>query len=265
MLQRELLYAALGTGFTCLATVLGAAMVFLFRREMSGAIQKVFLGFAAGVMVAASVFSLLLPAMDLAAEQGQSIGLAVGGGFLLGCAFLMLLDRILPHLHIGSDEAEGLPAHWKRTTRVVLAVTLHNSPEGMAVGLSFAVAARDPAQGALAGALALAAGMGLQNFPEGAAVSLPLKSQGVRSGRAFLCGALSGVVEPVFGLLTVLVAGQMAPLMPWVLSFAAGAMLYVVVEELIPEAHLGEHSHAGTVSVLLGFAVMMLLDTMLGA
>ena len=242
MLERELLYAALGTGFTCLATILGAAMVFLFRREMSGVTQKVFLGFAAGVMVAASVFSLLL-----------------------GCAFLMLLDRLLPHLHIGSDEAEGLPAHWRRTTMVVLAVTLHNIPEGMAVGLSFAVAAQDPAAGSLAAAVALALGMGLQNFPEGAAVSLPLKSQGVRSGKAFVCGALSGVVEPVFGLLTVLVAGALTPVMPWVLSFAAGAMLYVVVEELIPEAHLGEHSHAGTVSVLLGFTAMMLLDVLLGA
>ena len=265
MLERELLYAALGTGFTCLATVLCAAMVILFRREMSGVTQKVFLGFAAGVMVAASVFSLLLPAMEMAEEQGQSVGLAIGGGFLLGCAFLMLLDRLLPHLHIGSDEAEGLPAHWRRTTMVVLAVTLHNIPEGMAVGLSFAVAAQDPAAGSLAAAVALALGMGLQNFPEGAAVSLPLKSQGVRSGKAFVCGALSGVVEPVFGLLTVLVAGALTPVMPWVLSFAAGAMLYVVVEELIPEAHLGEHSHAGTVSVLLGFTAMMLLDVLLGA
>ena len=264
MLQRELLYAALGTGFTCLATVLGAAMVFLFRREMSGAIQKVFLGFAAGVMVAASVFSLLLPAMDLAAEQGQSIGLAVGGGFLLGCAFLMLLDRILPHLHIGSDEAEGLPAHWKRTTMIALAVTLHNIPEGMAVGLSFSVAAGEGAGGALAGAVALAIGMGLQNFPEGAAVSLPLRSQGVRRGKAFLCGAASGLVEPVFGLLAVLVAGSISGILPWILSFAAGAMIYVVVEEMIPEAQLGEHSHAGTVSVMAGFLVMLLLDVMLG-
>ena len=265
MLERELLYAAMGTGFTCLATVLGAAMVFFFRREMSAATQKIFLGFAAGVMVAASVWSLLLPAMDMARENGQSVALSVGGGFLLGCAFLMLLDKLLPHLHIGSDEAEGLPAHWQRTTMVVLAVTLHNIPEGMAVGLSFAVAAQDLSSGSLAAAMALALGMGLQNFPEGAAVALPLKSQGVSNGRAFLCGALSGVVEPLFGILTVLVAGQVLPAMPWVLAFAAGAMLYVVVEELIPEAHLGEHSHAGTVSVLLGFLVMMLLDVLLGA
>lgn len=264
LLQRELLYAALGTGATCLATVLGAAMVFFFRRELSGGLQKVFLGFAAGVMIAASVWSLLIPAMEMAEQQGRSVLLPVGGGFVLGGVFLMLLDGLLPHLHIGSNEAEGLPARWKRTTMIVLAVTLHNIPEGMAVGLSFSVAAQDPAAGALAGAVALAIGMGLQNFPEGAAVSLPMKSQGVSAGKAFLCGAASGVVEPIFGLLTVLAAGSVGGIMPWVLSFAAGAMIYVVVEELIPEAQLGEHSHAGTVSVMTGFLVMMLLDVLLG-
>ncbi|MCF2665088.1 ZIP family metal transporter [Oscillibacter valericigenes] len=262
MLQRELLYAALGTGFTCLATVLGAGMVFFFKKEMSHTMQKVFLGFAAGVMIAASVWSLLIPAMEMAESRGQSVILPVGGGFVLGGLFLMALDRLLPHLHIGSDEAEGLPAHWKRTTMIVLAVTLHNIPEGMAVGLSFSVAAREG--GALAGAVALALGMGLQNFPEGAAVSLPMKSQGVSRKKAFLCGAASGIVEPIFGLLTVLVAGSVAGIMPWVLSFAAGAMIYVVVEELIPEAQLGEHSHAGTASVMAGFLVMMLLDVLLG-
>ena len=262
MLQRELLYAALGTGFTCLATVLGAGMVFFFKKEMSHTMQKVFLGFAAGVMIAASVWSLLIPAMEMAESRGRSVILPVGGGFVLGGLFLMALDRLLPHLHIGSDEAEGLPAHWKRTTMIVLAVTLHNIPEGMAVGLSFSVAAREG--GALAGAVALALGMGLQNFPEGAAVSLPMKSQGVSRKKAFLCGAASGIVEPIFGLLTVLVAGSVAGIMPWVLSFAAGAMIYVVVEELIPEAQLGEHSHAGTASVMAGFLVMMLLDVLLG-
>lgn len=264
MLQRELFYAALGTGFTCLATILGAAMVFFFKKDMSHTMQKVFLGFAAGVMIAASVWSLLIPAMDMVEEQGRSVLLPVGGGFVLGGLFLMVLDRLLPHLHIGSDEAEGLPAHWKRTTMIVLAVTLHNIPEGMAVGLSFSVAAQDTSYGALAAAVALAIGMGLQNFPEGAAVSLPMKSQGVPNGKAFLCGAASGVVEPVFGLLTVLVAGSVTGIMPWVLSFAAGAMIYVVVEELIPEAQLGEHSHAGTGSVMAGFLVMMLLDVLLG-
>lgn len=264
MLQRELMYAMLGTGFTCLATILGAGMVFFFRKDISPAMQRVFLGFAAGVMIAASVWSLLIPAMDMAEAQGQNVYLPAGGGFILGGAFLMLLDRLMPHLHPGSDEPEGLPAHLKRTTMIVLAVTLHNIPEGMAVGLAFSVAAQDTSAGALAGAVALALGMGLQNFPEGAAISLPLRAQGVGKGKAFLCGAASGVVEPIFGLLTVLVASSIGGIMPWILSFAAGAMVYVVVEELIPEAHLGEHSHAGTASVMIGFLVMMLLDVMLG-
>ena len=262
MLQKELLYAALGTGFTCLATVLGAATVYFFRHDLSAAVQRVFLGFAAGVMIAASVWSLLIPAMEMAEEQGGGVLLPVGGGFLLGGVFLLALDDLLPHLHPGSDQPEGLPAKLRRTTMVVLAVTLHNIPEGMAVGLSFAIAAQEG--GALAGAMALALGMALQNFPEGAAVSLPLRSQGASRNRSFLCGAASGVVEPIFGLLTVLAAGAVTPAMPWILSFAAGAMIYVVVEELIPEAHLGEHSHAGTVSVMTGFLVMMLLDVLLG-
>lgn len=264
MLEKELLYALLGTGFTCLATVLGAGMVFLFRKEMSGGMQKVFLGFAAGVMIAASVWSLLIPAMEMAEEQGRNPLLPVGGGFLIGGLFLMLADRLLPHLHIGSKEPEGLHAKLKRTTLIVFAVTLHNIPEGMAVGLAFSVAAQETGSHALAAAIALALGMGLQNFPEGAAISLPLRSEGLSKGRAFLYGALSGVVEPVFGLLTVLVAGSIVGIMPWILSFAAGAMIYVVVEELIPEAHLGEHSHTGTMSVMAGFLIMMLLDVMLG-
>ena len=271
LFQRELAYAALGTGFTCLATVLGAAMVFFFRRELSAMTQKLFLGFAAGVMVAASLWSLLIPAMEQAGQQAApgtpralAVGLPVCGGFVLGAGFLLLMDRLMPHLHIGSDEPEGLPAHLKRTTMIVLAVTLHNIPEGMAVALSFSVAAADQAEGAFAGAVALALGMALQNFPEGAAVSLPLKAQGVGAGKAFVCGALSGVVEPVFGLLTVLIAGRVLAVMPWLLAFAAGAMLYVVVEELIPEARLGEHSNAGTLSVLAGFLTMMMLDVLLG-
>ena len=264
MLQRELLYAAMGTGFTCGATILGAAMVFFFKKDISDNIQKVFLGFAAGVMIAASVWSLLIPAMEMAESLGQNVLLPVGGGFALGGISLMLLDQLLPHLHIGSEEPEGLQVNWKRTTMIVLAVTLHNIPEGMAVGLTFAVAAQDPAPGALAGAVALAVGMGLQNFPEGAAVSLPMKSQGVPNKKAFLCGAASGIVEPIFGLLTVLIAGSVGSIMPWILAFAAGAMIYVVVEELIPEAHLGEHSHTGTSSVMAGFLVMMMLDVLLG-
>ena len=265
MLQKELLYALLGTGFTFLATALGASFVlFLGGSSVNEAVQRIFLGFAAGVMIAASVWSLLMPAMDMAAARGQSAVLPVSGGFLLGGLFLLLLDRVLPHLHPGSDHPEGLPARLRRTTMLVLAVTLHNIPEGMAVGLSFAAAAQSTEPGALAGALALAIGMGLQNMPEGAAISLPLRSEGLSRGRAFLYGALSGIVEPVFGLLTVLVAAQIAGIMPWILSFAAGAMIYVVVEELIPEAHLGEHSHSGTISVMVGFLVMMMLDVLLG-
>lgn len=264
MLLRELGFAAMGTGATCLATVLGAAMVFLFRDGMKAAVQKILLGFAAGVMIAASVWSLLIPAMELAEELGQSILLAVAGGFVAGGAFLLLLDRLLPHLHIGSNEQEGPKTKLMRNTMVVVAVTLHNIPEGMAVGLAFAMAARDMDPGAAAGAMALAMGMALQNFPEGAAVSLPLKAEGVRTGKAFLYGAASGIVEPIFGILTVLVAGAIEGLMPFILAFAAGAMIYVVVEELVPEAHLGEHSHTGTVSVMLGFLLMMLLDVFLG-
>lgn len=264
LLQKELLYALMGTGFTCLATIMGAGLVFFFKDDMSPKMQKVFLGFTAGVMIAAAVWSLLTPALEMARAQGQNVPLAVGGGFLLGGVFLMILDRFLPHMHLNSNEAEGIPTKMGRSTMLVLAVTLHNVPEGMAVGLAFAGAAQNPTAGALAGAIALAIGMGLQNVPEGAAISLPLRSEGLSKWRAFTYGALSGVVEPVFGLLTVLVAGSIIGIMPLVLSFAAGAMIYVVVEELIPEANLGEHSHVGTVSVMTGFLVMMLLDVMLG-
>ncbi len=264
MLLEELKYAAWGTGFTFLLTVLGAAMVFFFKKDMSTTMHRVFLGFAAGVMTAASVWSLLLPAIERAQEQGSNILLPVGGGFVAGGAFLMLLDGLLPHLHMISKEREGLPASWKRTTMLVLAVTLHNIPEGMAVGLAFSVAVQSPQAGAFAGAAALAIGIGLQNFPEGAAISLPLHAQGMGRMRSFVYGGLSGIVEPIFGLLTVLVAGRVAASMPWILSFAAGAMIYVVAEELIPEANLDRRSHAGTVSIMGGFLVMMLLDVLLG-
>ena len=264
MLIRELTFAAIGTGFTCLATVLGAAMVFFFREDLKPATQKIFLGFAAGVMVAASVWSLLIPSMEMAEEMGQSPALPVGGGFLLGGAFLMVLDRLTPHLHIGSSDPEGLPAHLSRTTMIVLAVTLHNIPEGMAVGISFALAAHSGDPSLLPAATALAMGIGIQNFPEGAAISLPLHQEGMGRGKAFLIGAASGVVEPIFALLTVLAAGAIQPLLPWLLSFAAGAMLYVVVEELIPEANLTEGGHTGTLGVMAGFLIMMILDVALG-
>lgn len=260
MLQ-SLGWAALGTGFTFLMTALGAAMVFFFAGEPRPHFQKTLLGFAAGVMTAASVWSLLLPAIDRAAEGALPDWLPAAGGMLLGVVFLSALDALLPHLR---RDRTWQDASWRQTTLLMTAITLHNVPEGMAVGLAFSMAAQDTGSGALAGAVALAIGMGLQNFPEGAAISLPLRSDGVGTGRAFTAGALSGVVEPIFGLLTVLVAGSVSLVMPWVLSFAAGAMIYVVVEELIPEAHLGEHSHVGTASVMCGFLVMMLLDVMLG-
>ena len=262
---QALLWAAAGTGFTFLMTALGSAMVFIFRKEMSGGIQKIFLGFAAGVMIAASVWSLLIPAIEEAEASGMIGWIPAAGGFIIGIAFLYGLDMLIPHLHIGSTQAEGLSSSMRRTTLLVMAVTLHNIPEGMAVGLSFARAAQHGGDvGIYASALALALGIGLQNFPEGAAVSLPLRQEGMRLGRAFAMGSLSGIVEPIFGLATVLLAAFITPYMPWMLAFAAGAMMYVVVEELIPEAHLGEHSNVGTMGVMAGFLIMMILDVALG-
>ena len=262
-MNHPVLWAAVGTGFTFLMTALGAATVLVFRGRTTPSLQRMFLGFAAGVMVAASVFSLLLPAIEETEALGGIGWLPAAGGFLLGVLFLWGLDSLLPHLHPEAQAPEGLPSSWRRTTLMVLAVTLHNIPEGMAVGLSFALAAQHSG-GGLSAALALAIGIGLQNFPEGAAISLPLRQEGVSTGRSFLYGALSGLVEPFFGSLVVLAAGTIEPFMPWLLSFAAGTMLYVVTEELIPEAHLGEHSNQGTLSVMAGFVIMMILDVALG-
>lgn len=265
-LAQPLLWAALGCGFTWLMTTAGSAVVFFFRSERK-LMHHIFLGFAAGVMVAASVWSLLNPAIEQAAEQGVPGWIPAAGGFLLGVLFLMALDSLLPHLHVGSNEPEGVPSGWKRTTLMVSAVTLHNIPEGMSVGLLFAMAAQSAgAQGEayLGMALALAAGIGLQNFPEGAAISLPLAREGMSRRRAFVAGSLSGIVEPIFGVAVVLASGWISPFMPWLLAFAAGAMIYVVVEELIPEAHLGEHSNVGTLGFIVGFVVMMVLDVALG-
>ncbi len=260
-----LLWALMGTGFTFLMTTLGSSMVFLFRGKGGRTVQRLFLGFAAGVMTAAAVWSLLLPAIEEAEAAGQVGWIPAAGGFVLGALFLLALDGLLPHLHPAANVPEGMPSRLRRTTLLVFAVTLHNIPEGMAVGLSFARAAQHGQDAALfAAAMALAVGIGIQNFPEGAAVSLPLREEGMSRGRAFLYGSLSGLVEPVFGVCTVLIAGSIAPFMPWLLSFAAGAMVYVVVEELIPEAHLGEHSNLGTLGVLGGFLVMMVLDVALG-
>ena len=249
MLQ-SLGWAALGTGFTFLMTTLGAAMVFFFAGEPRPRFQRTLLGFAAGVMTAASVWSLLIPAIDQAAAGGQPPWLPAAGGMLLGVVFLAALDALLPHLRRDRQDA-------RQATLLMTAITLHNVPEGMAVGLAFALTAGGEG---FAGAAALAMGIGIQNFPEGAAVALPLRQGGWSRSRAFAGGMLSGAVEPVFGVLVVLVAAGVEPLMPWLLSFAAGAMLYVVVEELVPQAH----SRAGTCGFVLGFLVMMVLDVALG-
>lgn len=257
--------ALLGTGFTFLFTALGSALVFFFKGEINKKFQRVFLGFAAGVMIAASVWSLLIPSLEMAEEAGLIPWIPAALGFAFGGLFLFVLDKILPHMHPGSGEREGVKSSFQKTTLLVLAVTLHNIPEGLAVGLTFALAAKGDASGVtLASAIALALGMGLQNFPEGAAISLPLKNEGVSNFKAFLYGTASGVVEPIAGVLGVLLVGSVASMMPWFLSFAAGAMIYVVVEELIPEANLGEHSHSGTAGVMLGFMIMMILDVAIG-
>lgn len=263
-MANPLLLALSGTGVTFLATALGAAVVFFVRRDIRADFQKAFLGFAAGVMIAASVWSLLIPAMDMSMQKGGSGWLPAAGGFLAGGAFLLLLDKFLPHLHLGADQPEGRKSSLKRTTMLVLAVTLHNIPEGMAVGLSFALAAQSGEQTTLFAAMTLALGMALQNLPEGAAISLPLHKEGLSKPKSFLYGALSGVVEPIAGVLGVLLAVTVAHIMPFLLSFAAGAMVYVVVEELIPEANTGEHSNAGTIGAMLGFVLMMVLDVALG-
>ena len=249
---RSLGWAALGTGFTFLMTTLGSAVVFFFSGEPRPKFQKAILGFAAGVMTAASVWSLLLPAIDQALAEGKLPGwLPAAAGMLLGVVFLAALDSLLPRLRRMPRE------DWRQNTLLMTAITLHNVPEGMAVGLAFALAAEGEG---LAGAAALAMGIGIQNFPEGAAISLPLRQEGFSRRRAFLGGTLSGSVEPVFGVLVVLAAGAVHPLMPWLLSFAAGAMLYVVVEELVPQAH----SRSGTCGFVGGFLMMMVLDVALG-
>lgn len=254
----------LGTGFTFLATAAGASLVF-FVRKNNISLQRIFLGFAAGVMIAASVWSLLIPAIEMAAEQSKRSGIIpAAGGFVLGGLFLMLLDRLLPHMHIGASKSEGIHSSLKRTTLLVLAVTLHNIPEGMAVGVAFGLAAKQGSASALAGAIALAIGMGLQNFPEGAAISLPLRKEGLSRTKSFIFGAMSGIVEPIAGIASLFLVGSIVGILPWILSFAAGAMIYVVVEELIPEANLGEHSHSGTMGVMAGFLIMMILDVSLG-
>ena len=263
-MTHALLWAAAGTGFTALMTAAGAAVVFFFRGAASPVLQRIMLGFAAGVMIASSMWSLLIPAIETAQELGLPGWLPAAGGSVLGIVFLLAMGELLPRL--SPESFHCAPGHTsrRRTAMLVLAVTLHNIPEGMAVGVACALAAREEDPAMMASALALAAGIGIQNFPEGAAISLPLRQEGMGRGRAFLMGTASGLVEPVFALLTVLAAGTVHALLPWLLSFAAGCMLYVVGEERIPEASPPSGGHSGTLGVMVGFLLMMILDVALG-
>ena len=260
-----LVQALLATLFTWFVTALGASAVFFFK-TIDRKVLDGMLGFAAGVMIAASFWSLLAPAIELSEELGLPGWLPAAVGFLLGGAFLRLVDFILPHLHIGfpAEEAEGLPTQWRRSILLVLAITLHNFPEGLAVGVAFGAAAAGMPAATVAGAAALALGIGLQNFPEGTAVSVPLRREGMGRLKSFWYGQLSGVVEPFAGLLGAWAVTAMRPILPYALAFAAGAMMFVVVEELIPESQLEKHTDIATAGALLGFTVMMVLDVALG-
>lgn len=245
-------------------TTLGAATVFFMKGEINKKIEKLLLGFASGVMIAASVWSLLIPALEMAGDKGKFAFVPAAIGFLLGMGFLLLLDSIIPHLHLDSEKPEGIKKPLKKTTMLVLAVTLHNIPEGMAVGVTFAGVMVGNSGITMAGAMALALGIAIQNFPEGAIISMPLRGEGGSRSKSFLYGMMSGIVEPIGAVITILLTRQVVPFLPYFLSFAAGAMIYVVVEELIPEAQSGEHTNIGTIGVALGFVLMMTLDVALG-
>jgi ZIP family zinc transporter len=257
--------ALLATCFTWFMTAAGAAVVFP-AKELSRQMLDSMLGFAAGVMIAASCWSLLIPSIEMSEECGMPGWIPATVGFLVGAAFLRLVDRILPHLHPGMaiDQAEGVKTSWQRTTLLVLAITLHNIPEGLAIGVAFGAAAAGLESATLAGAIALAIGIGIQNFPEGTAVSMPLRREGIARGKCFWYGQLSAVVEPVAGVLGAALVLIARPILPYALSFAAGAMIFVVVEELVPESQTGGHSHSATWGAIIGFAVMMALDVALG-
>lgn len=255
----------LGLLIPFIGTTAGAACVFFMKNDLKPLVQKMLLGFASGVMVAASVWSLLMPAMEMSSDMEKFSFVPAAVGFLLGIGFLLLMDKLIPHLHMGCEQSEGPKCKLKKTTMLVLAVTLHNIPEGMAVGVVFAGMLSSNVEVTVAGAFALSIGIAIQNFPEGAIISLPLKSQdGLGKGKAFLYGTLSGVVEPVAAVVTILLSEVLTPILPYLLAFAAGAMIYVVVEELIPEASEGEHSNIGTIGFALGFVLMMILDVALG-
>ncbi len=243
-----------------LGTVLGASCVYLLKDKLNNRLEKFLLGFASGVMIAASIWSLLIPAIDLAKESMQISWLPASIGFLLGVAFLLILDSLIPHLHKDSEIQEGPKSNLKKTTMLILAVTLHNIPEGLAVGVVFAGLLAGNNIITLSGALALSIGIALQNFPEGAIISMPLKTEGLSKNKSFLYGVLSGIVEPIAAFLAILLTSLVTPILPYFLSFAAGTMIYVVVEELIPDSHTGTHSNLSIVGVALGFVLMMILD-----
>lgn len=247
-----------------MGTALGSALCFFMKNEINKKVEKLLLGFASGVMISASVWSLLIPSIDMAKSQNITEWIPATVGFLLGITFLLILDSIIPHLHLHTDKPEGLKAKIEKTTMMVLAVTLHNIPEGMAVGVVFAGALAGNTGITMAGAVALAIGIAIQNFPEGAIISMPLKGEGMSRTKAFLYGTLSGIVEPIGAILTIILTNLVVPILPYFLSFAAGAMVYVVVEELIPESQNGEHSNIGTIGVAIGFVIMMILDVALG-
>lgn len=254
----------LGILIPFLGTTLGACCVFFMRQSLGERVQRMLIGFAAGVMVAASMWSLLIPAIEQSEGLGKFAFVPAAVGFWAGILFLLSLDHVIPHLHQNSNEAEGPKGELHRTTMMVLAVTLHNIPEGMAVGVVYAGYLAGSTQISAAGAMALSLGIAIQNFPEGAIISMPLRAEGMGKGRAFLRGMLSGIVEPIGAVLTILAARLIIPALPYLLSFAAGAMLYVVVEELIPEMSQGKHSDIGTIFFAVGFSVMMALDVALG-
>ncbi len=257
---------AVGLAIPFAGTTLGAAMVFFMRRQLGRTVNKALTGFAAGVMVAASIWSLIAPALEESVGMGHMAWLPAFAGFWLGVLFLLLLDSLMPHLHLGETdtEPEGMRSRLERTTLMVLAVTIHNIPEGMAVGVVYAGLMSGNTSLTVAGAMALSIGIAIQNFPEGAIISMPLRAEGASRSKAFLGGFLSGVVEPVGAVVTISAASQLVPLMPYLLSFAAGAMMYVVVEELIPEMSEGRHSNVGVIAFSLGFTIMMALDVGLG-
>ena len=247
-----------------LGTMLGSAFVFLMKDQMSERLQKSLLGFASGVMVAAAVWSLLIPAMEMETGEGAWTVVPAAIGFLLGMGFLLLIDELTPHLHLGTDQPEGPRSHLSRTAMLALAVTIHNLPEGMAVGVVFGSAEQGAAGISLASAVAVSLGIAIQNIPEGAIISMPMRAAGNSRWRSFLIGSLSGVVEPIGGLAIVLLASVLTPVLPYMLAFAAGAMFYVVIEELIPEASSGKHSNLSTIGFAIGFVLMMVLDVVMG-